>query len=423
MKQTNIQETLNFLSKELTKKLLITLGLLTLIRLGTFIPVPGIDQTYLTNFLKNSPIAGFVNTFSDGGKVVIGLFTLNIFPYINACILMQVLVSTIPSLEYAQKEDGAAGRQKITQITRYITLGWAIIQSASIAIFLKDVLFDWNWNLALQIIICLTTGAIVVMWFSELITEHGIGNGSSLLIFTNIVSNLPNLANIIFSKTEPISNASKACVILILFVSICGIIYLQEAVRIVSLVSSKELNTSDKGFSTELSKGNYIPLRLNQAGVMPIIFTATLLVLPAYFVNLGFIPNITFGIFSKVIYWITYFILILLFSYLYSTVVLSPKDISKNLRRMAVTVPKIRPGEPTTFFFQQIMKRITFIGAIFLAIITTLPNVVELFLNVPNLKGLGTTSLLILVGVTIDTTREVRSIVLSNIYKNMIDLD
>ena len=141
--------------KELSIKLLITLGILILVRLGTFIPVPDIDQEYLSNFLKNSSIAGFLNTFSGGSTFVIGLFTLNIFPYINASILMQILVSTVPDLQKLQKEEGSPGRQKITQITRLLSLGWAIIQSSTIAFFLKNVLFDWDLNLAFQIIVCL----------------------------------------------------------------------------------------------------------------------------------------------------------------------------------------------------------------------------------------------------------------------------
>jgi preprotein translocase subunit SecY len=410
--------------KELTSKLLITLGLLILVRIGTFIPVPGIDQEYLSNFIKNSPISGFLNTFSGGDTFVIGIFTLNIFPYINASILMQLLVSLVPSLEKLQKEEGAAGRRKITQITRLISLGWALIQSTSIAFFLKNVLFNWNLNFAFEIILCLTTGSMIVMWISEIITEHGIGNGASLLIFTNIVSNLPNLAKTLISdQTAPITLTSKISIFLIFFMAISGIVYLQEGVRLVPLVSSKELNITEKGLANDLGTANYIPLRLNQAGVMPIIFTAALLVLPVYIINAGFLPSIPiefFAKFSKLLYWSAYFSLILGFSYFYSTIVLNPKDISNDLRKMAVTVPGIRPGESTTYFFKETMTRITFIGAIFLATIATLPNVIEGLLNVSNLKGLGTTSLLILVGVTIDTTREVRSVILSNIYKDMV---
>jgi len=406
----------------LLTRILVSLGLLILIRIGTFIPVPGIEQSYLSNFIQNNAIAGFLNSFSGKDAFVIGVFTLNIFPYINASILMQLLTNTIPALEKLQKEDGTAGRREITKITRYITLGWAIIQSAGIALFLKNVLFNWNVELALQIIICLTTGSLIVMWLSELITEYGIGNGASLLIFTNIVSNLPNLTKSLFNSNTNVG--TNIILILIVLLAISGIVVLQEGVRIVPLISSKQLRVNLTRFDTsDTADSNYIPLRLNQAGVMPIIFTATILVLPTYFVNLGLLGDLNLPIlnqYGKYLYWVAYFGLVLGFSFFYSTIVLNPKDISKDLRKMGVAVPNIRPGASTTYYFTQTMKRITFIGAILLATITTLPNVIESLVNISNLKGLGTTSLLILVGVTIDTTREIRGVILSNIYKNML---
>ena len=408
-------------NKELIKKCLITFGILTFIRVGTFLPVPGIDQEYLANNIKNTPIASFVNTFAGGGNFIIGLFTLNIFPYINASILMQVLVSTSPNLQKLQKEGGGNGRRQITQITRLICLGWALIQSTSIVLFLKTVSFDWSFILGFQILICLTTGAMVVLWLSELITEIGIGNGPSLLIFINIASNLPNLARTIFTDQNNLG-VLKILVGFILYVAICGTIYLQEALRLVPLISANELEKPRGVYGSKVSRQNYVPLKLNQAGVMPIIFTATILVLPAYLINLNFFSflKIEFLLkFSKFFYWIAYFILILVFSTYYSRIVLNPSQISKELRTMAVSIPGIRPGKRTTYFLKQTMKRVTYVGAILLAILTTLPNLLEVVMNTSNLKGLGTTSLLILVGVVIDTKREIDSILLTNQYENM----
>jgi preprotein translocase subunit SecY len=398
------------------KKCTLTLSILTFIRLGTFIPVPGIDHLYVANYIQNSPIANFVNTFSGGGIFVIGLFTLNIFPYINASILMQVLVSALPNLEKMQKEEGASGKKKITQITRLICLIWALIQSTTIALFLKTILFDWNYSLATEIIISLTTGAMIVLWLSEIITESGIGNGPSLLIFMNIVSNLPNLSRSLFEGQENIW-VLKSIVTTILFIAISGIIYLQEGTRMVPLLSAKQLNQENTNLSS-----NYLPLRLNQAGVMPIIFTATILVLPAYLVNLNLftVPKILLNSkFSKIFYWIAYFGLTLVFSSFYSTIVLNPQDVSNNLRKQAVTIPGIRPGKQTTYFLKQTMKRVNYIGAILLAILTTLPNVLGIVGNNSNLKGLGTTSLLIIIGVIIETLREIRSLLLTNRYENI----
>lgn len=408
----------------LLNRILISIGLLLIVRIGTFIPVPGIEQEYLSNFVQNSPIGGFLNTFSSGGKFIIGLFTLNIFPYINASILVQLLVSVFPNLQKLQKEEGSAGRRKITQITRYISLGWALIQSTTIAFFLKTILFNWNLLLAFQIILCLTAGAMIVMWISELITEYGIGNGASLLISTNIISNFPKFAQTLVQETDNNLTLSSGILIgSIFFIAICGITLLQEGARVIPLISSKQLSQNEKS-SYQLFAGkntNYVPLRLNQAGVMPIIFTTAILVLPNYLISIGILPNINIP-FSKYLYGLTYFTLILGFSYFYSKIVLDPKDISNQLRKLAVTVPGIRPGKCTTYYFSQILKRTTFIGAILLAIIAALPNVIETVLHISNLRGLGTTSLLILVGVTVETRREIRDVILSNIYTNMDNL-
>jgi len=406
----------NGFNSKFFKKCCTTFAILIFIRLGTFIPVPGIDHLYVANYIKNSSIANFVNTFSGGGIFVIGLFTLNVFPYINASILMQVLVSAVPALEKLQKEEGASGKRKITQITRLICLGWAIIQSTTIALFLRTILFDWNFMLAGEIVVSLTTGAMIVLWLSEIITESGIGNGPSLLIFINIVSNLPNLTHSLFEGPQN-TLVLKSIVAVTLFIAISGIIYLQEGTRMVPLLSAKELS-QDKKFNVD----NYIPLRLNQAGVMPIIFTGTLLVLPAYLVNSNLVSIPEFLLiskFSKFFYWVAYFSFILIFSSFYSTIVLNPQDVSNNLRKQAVTIPGIRPGKQTTYFLKQTMKRINYIGAILLAILTTLPNILGVVGNNSNLKGLGATSLLIIIGVIIETLREIRSLLLTNQYENV----
>ena len=408
----------------LLKRLLLSLGILIFIRLGTFLPVPGIDHGYLAFYIqRHSLTRSLVSTFSGNDTFVIGLFTLNIFPYINASILMQVLISTVPSLRKLQKEEGSFGRRRLNQIIRFICLGWSIIQSTSIAFFLKNILFDWNLQLAFEIVVCLTTGAMIVLWVSELITEYGLGNGASLLIFTNIASSLPNLAKSILTESSDYLNPVSIFLIAVLFfIVMCGIILLQEGSRIIPLISAKQLSQNNPVVS-DLPKNNYIPLRLNQAGVMPIIFTASILVLPNYLINAGIIPIATLPFLlksSKLIYWVSYFTLILTFSYFYSTIVLNPKDISQELQKMAVSIPGVPPGKATTYYLKQIMKRITFIGAFFLAILTTFPNIIEAVLHVSNLKGLGATSLLILVGVTLDMTRQIRSVILSNIYKEML---
>ena len=410
----------------LLTRLLLSLGILIFIRIGTFLPVPGINHGHLAFYLeRHSMTKSLVSTFAGNNTFVIGIFTLNIFPYINASILMQVLTSVFPSLSKLQKEGGAEGRRTISKLTRLITLGWALIQSFSIAFYLKRALFDWNIYLAIEIIIWLTTGAMIVLWLSEIVTEYGLGNGASLLIYTNIVSNLPNLAKNLFVETNTdISIISWLSIISIFFIAISGIVLLQEGTRIIPLISSRQLNQPTRRSVTTLTeiKNNYIPLRFNQAGVMPIILTTAVLVVPNYISNLGLLPVVTLPVFiksSKIFYWIIYFTLILLFSSFYSTIVLNPKDISNELQKMAVSIPGIRPGIETTFYLKKVMERVTYLGAIMLAILATLPNLIEAILPGSNFNGLGTTSFLILVGVILDLSREVRSIILSNIYNDM----
>ena len=411
----------------LLNRLLLSLGILVFIRIGTFLPVPGINHGHLAFYLeRHSMTKSLVSTFAGNSTFVIGLFTLNIFPYINASILMQILISAFPNLSKLQKEGGGEGRRTINKLTRLVTLGWALVQSFSIAFYLKRALFDWNIYLAIEIIIWLTTGAMIVLWLSEIITEYGLGNGASLLIYTNIVSNLPNFGkNLFVNVGNNVSFISWLFIALIFFIAIYGIVLLQEGTRIVPLISSKQLNQPVRSFSTLTDiENNYIPLRFNQAGVMPIILTTAVLVVPTYITNLGLLPILTLPAFlksSKLIYWVSYFILILLFSSFYSTIVLNPKDISNELQKMAVSIPGVRPGIETTFYLKQVMQRVTYLGAIMLSILATLPNLIETILPGSSFNGLGTTSLLILVGVILDLSREIRSIILSNIYNDMFN--
>jgi preprotein translocase subunit SecY len=404
------------------KRLLVTLGVLLFVRIGTFLPVPGINHSDLTFYIQSHAVTrSLVSTFAGDNTFVIGLFTLNIFPYINASILVQLIVGFSPKLAKLQKEGDLAGRRAINRLTRFITLIWAIIQSVSLTLYLKQILFDWNYTLAFEIILWLTTGAMIVLWLSELVTDYGLGNGASLLIYTNIISSLPNLTKTIFSENSAnLTVFSEIGIGLLIFASLYGIVFLQEGVRTIPLISSKQLNQTS--LQDSVNNNNYIPLRFNQAGVMPIILTTTILVVPNYISNLGLLPNFNLPInFQSLqfIYWIGYFGLILLFSSFYSTIVLNPKDISDQLQKMAVTIPGIRPGIQTTFYLKQLMKRITLVGATMLATLATIPNFFESTLSITSLNGLSTTSLLILAGVVFDLVREVKNIYYSNVYNNM----
>lgn len=404
------------------QRLLISLGVILFIRIGSFLPIPGINHTDLALYIQNNPFArNIVSTFSGKDTFVIGLFTLNIFPYINASIFIQLIVAFSPSLAKLQKEGDLNARRSLNRLTRFVTLIWAIIQSIGLGLYLRPILFNWNTQLLLEIVVWLTTGAMIVLWLSELVTDYGLGNGASLLIYTNIVSSFPNLCKTLI--TENLDNLTLPSITIIsglIILSLCGIVLLQEGVRRIPIISSKQLNQRRVGSSNLIN--NYIPVRLNQAGVMPIILTTTVLVLPGYISNLGIFPQLNLpisniGLLGKIIYWIFYFGLILLFSSFYSTIVLNPKDIADQLQKMAVTIPGIRPGVQTTFYLKKVMNRLTVLGAVILALLATLPNIIEVILQISSLNGLSTTSLLIMAGVLVDISKEVDDIIYSNIYK------
>jgi preprotein translocase subunit SecY len=413
----------NEIKSIILKRSAITLGILLFLRLGTFLPVPGINHSDLALYIQSHSVTrSLVSTFAGNDTFVIGLFTLNIFPYINASILVQLILGFSPKLSKMQKEGDLEGRRSINRLTRLITLGWAIIQSVTLSIYLKQILFDWNYSLALEIVLWLTTGSMIILWLSELITDYGLGNGASVLIYTNIISSLPNLINrLVFDEqTKNFTFVSGIGITLLLFAALYGIVFLQEGLRIVPLISSKQLNQSES--QNYVISENYIPLRFNQAGVMPIILTTAILVVPNYLINLEFFPKLNLPIDLESLsffYWVGYFLLILLFSSFYSTIVLNPKDISDQLQKMSVAIPGIRPGIQTTFYLKQVMKRTTLIGATMLATLATIPNFIESIFSITNLNGLSSTSLLILAGVVLDLVREVKNIYFSNVYNNM----
>lgn len=401
----------------LLTRLLFSLGILLLIRVGTFLPVPGINHSDLAFYIERHSVAkNLISTFSGENTFVIGVFTLNIFPYINATIFIQLLLGFSPKLAKLQKEGDFNGRRSISRLTRLITLLWAIVQSIGVTLYLRQILFDWNYTLAAEIVLWLTTGSMIVLWLSELITEYGLGNGTSLLVYTNIISNLPNiLKRLVLENSENLTLPSILGITLLIFSSLYGIVFLQQGIRKIPLISSKQLNQ----FSGQDEINSYLPLRLNQAGVMPIILTTAFLVIPNYIVNLQIFQWLNFLSSFKILYWIGYFVLILTFSSFYSSIVLNPKDLSDQLQKMAVTIPGIRPGLQTTFYLKQIIKRITLLGATILAIIVVVPNFIESTLNITGLSSLSTTSLLILAGVVLDLIREIDNIYYSNVYNNM----
>jgi len=313
-------------------RIFLTLILIILSRFGTFIPIPGVDHDAFYQSISSNPIVSFLNIFSGGGFASIGVFALGIVPYINASILIQLGTTSISSLEKLQKEEGEAGRQKISQITRYVALGWAVVQSIGVSFWVRPYVFNWDTQFILEMTIALTTGSILVMWISEQITEKGIGNGASMLIFVNIISGLPKLIQQSASSISTNSISELIILALIFLVMIIGIIFIQEGTRRIPIISARQL-----GKGQVENKTSYLPLRLNQGGVMPIIFASAFLVLPAYISQLTTNPTIIniATLFSpnggnKSLYLLFYFLLILFFSYFYASLILNPADVSKN---------------------------------------------------------------------------------------------
>jgi preprotein translocase subunit SecY len=382
-----------------------------------------VDHDAFYQSISNNPIVSFLNIFSGGGFASIGVFALGIVPYINASILIQLGTTSIPSLEKLQKEEGEAGRQKISQVTRYIALGWAIIQSIGVSFWVRPYVFNWDIQFVIEMTLALTTGSMLVMWISEQITEKGIGNGASMLIFVNIISGLPKL---IQQSSGPVENKGNLfeliALALIFLIMIIGIIFIQEGTRRIPIISARQL-----GKGQIQNKTSYLPLRLNQGGVMPIIFASAFLVLPAYIsqittnsIILSISNLLSPSSTNKSIYLLFYFLLILFFSYFYASLILNPSDVSKNLKKMESSIPGIRPGKATTDYLQKTLNRLTFLGALFLAFIALVPSLIESITNISTFKGLGATSLLILVGVAIDTSKQVQTYLISKNYENIL---
>ncbi len=407
-------------------RILVTIGLLILVRLGVHLPVPGIDRVAFSQNVQNSPLIGFLDLFSGGGLSALGIFALGILPYINASIIVQLLTAALPSLEDMQKNDGEAGRRKISQITRYVSLAWAILQSVGIAIWVSPFAQVPAPLFIAQTALALTAGSMFVMWISELVTERGIGNGASLLIFINIVSVLPRSLGQTFelAQSGDTQVVGRVIVLLLVFlVTIVGIVFVQEGTRRIPIISARR----QVGRKVYRESRSYLPLRLNQGGVMPIIFASSVLIVPSFLaqsLNNPFLVQVA-NVLSPSgpapwAYALFYLTLILFFSYFYASLIVNPVDMSQNLKKMGASIPGIRPGQKTSDYIEKVLNRLTFLGAIFLGLVAIVPTAVESAIGVQTFRGFGATSLLILVGVAIETAKQVQTYVISQRYEGMV---
>jgi preprotein translocase subunit SecY len=416
-------------AKDLRNRVLITLGLLLLVRLGIYIPVPGIDRAAFQDFIaRGGQLIGFLDIFTGGGISTLGVFGLGILPFINASIILQLLTSALPQLEDLQKNEGEAGRRKIAQYTRYVALGWGILQSVVFALILRPYAIAGTSELVfvLQTAVALVTGSMVVMWISEVITERGIGQGASLVIYLNIVATLPRAlgSTIELAQSGDRSTVGGIVVLVAVFlVTIVGIVCVEEGNRRIPIVSAKR----QVGGASLSARQSYLPLKLNAGGVMPIIFASAVVFLPLTIANITKQPlliNIAAALSPNSgtpwVYALLFFALIIGFSFFYATLTINPVDVATNLKRSGVAIPGVRPGSATATYLSGVQNRLTLLGALFLGAVAIIPSAVESATQVKTFQGLGATSLLILVGVAIQTAKQLQTAVISQRYEGMV---
>ncbi len=414
---TTFFQRLTFLitDKALRNRLLFVFGALAIFRILAVIPIPGVNAAQLELFFANNQFFGLLNLFSGGGLSSLSIVMLGVAPYITASIIMQLLTMMIPALKQLYQEEGEIGRQKFSQYTRLLSVPIAVIQGISFLLILErqGVLTTLTpFQFAVNLVV-ITAGSILLMWIGELISEFGLGNGVSLIIFAGIVSGLPQqVSQLLFSfdATQlPLYLGFLAAAVL----TIAAVVLISEAERPVPVTYAKRV----RGMKFVGGAGStYLPLRLNQAGVIPIIFALSLLLIPQMFASFfqtssnAILQNISSSILSAFqhlgLYGTLYFIFVFFFTYFYTAVTFDPHQISENLQKNGAFIPGVRPGQPTSEYLAKIITRITFVGALFLAIIAVLPIIMQWATGITTL-ALGGTALLIVVSVILDLSRRI----------------
>ncbi|NCU41349.1 MAG: preprotein translocase subunit SecY [Candidatus Moranbacteria bacterium] len=401
---------------DIRNKILFVLALLVVYRLAANIPLPGVDIGRVQALFEDNQILGLLNIFSGGGLSNISIVLLGIGPYITASIIMQVLTMVVPQLEQMYKEEGEAGRQKFTMITRIITIPLAIIQTFGMISLLKaqQILIDLSSFDTLVLVIIATAGTIFLMWLGELITEKKIGNGVSIMIFAGIVASMPSILSRVFSTFDSTELFTYLIFLGIGLITIAGVVFVNEGQRNIPISYAKKM----RGGRQSGGSSTHLPLRVNQAGVIPIIFAVSIVLFPSFIgsvlaqssnASLASMGTFLTTVFQdQVIYGIVYFTLVILFTYFYTAVVFDPKKIAENLQKQGGFIPGIRPGKNTQEYLGRITSRITLFGSVFLGSIAVLPIVVQGFTNISTLT-LGGTSILIAVSVVIEMVKQMES--------------
>jgi preprotein translocase subunit SecY len=402
---------------ELRAKLLFTAAMIAIYRFGCYVPTPGIDIQALEEFFKsgNAGVVGFLDLFSGGALARVAVFALGIMPYITASIIMQLLTVVIPKLEELAKE-GEQGQKVITKYTRWLTVGLAMVQSVGYVFLFQqyNALPDLTWWRGALIVTTLVAGAVAVMWLGELITARGIGNGMSIMIFISIVSRIP-------SGTKKLLTQSPVSIVLFIIIALAvvvAVIWITTGERRISVQYAKRV----VGRRMMGGQSTFIPLKVNMAGVIPVIFASSVMLIPATFAQ--FIDTPVTNWFknafspSSFAYLVGEAILIVIFTYFYTAVTFNPIDQADNLKKYGGFVPGVRPGRPTAEYLDRILTRLTFVGALFLAAVAVLPWFLFRFMDVP--FYFGGTSLLIVVGVALDTMRQMEAQLLMRHYEGFL---
>ena len=405
---------------ELRQKVLFTLAMFMVFRLGTHIPVPGVNAEVIEQLFNSGSLFGMLDLFAGGALSKFSIFAMSITPYINASIIMQLLTVVVPTFESWSKE-GEEGRKKISKITRYGTVILGFVQATGMAYGLKDAIINPSIGSILLIALTLTAGTTFLMWLGEQITEKGIGNGISLIIFAGIVSSLPKGIGVIYKYLQAgtISYFNVALFLIIAIAMIVLVIAIQQGQRRIPVQYAKRV----VGRKMYGGHSTHIPLKVNQAGVIPIIFASSVLMFPvtiAQFINIPWVKTLA-GYFA----WGTplqtalYALMIVFFTYFYTAVTLNISDMAENLKKYGGFIPGLRPGKPTADYLDRVMTRITLAGAVFLAFIAILPNFVAAITHIEGVY-FGGTALLILVGVALDTMKQIEAMVLMRHYQGFM---
>ena len=405
---------------ELRQKVVFTLAMFIVFRAGTHIPVPGVNAAMIEQLFTSGNLFGLLDMFSGGALSKFSIFAMSITPYINASIILQLLQVVVPTLERWHKE-GEEGRKKINKLTRYGTVVLGFIQAIGMAIGLRVAINDPSVGSILMIAITLTAGTVFLMWIGEQITAKGIGNGISLIIFAGIVSRLPDGMAVIFNylRAGTISVLSVILFVVLAIVMIVFVVAITQGIRKVPVQYAKRV-VGRKMYGGHTS---YIPLKVNQAGVIPIIFASSVLMFPvtiAQFIDIPWIKTVA-GWFA----WGTplqttlYLLMIVFFTYFYTAVSMNIGEMSDNIKKYGGFIPGLRPGKPTTDYLDKIMSRITMAGAVFLALVAVMPNLIVWTTSIEGVY-FGGTALLIVVGVALDTMKQIESLILMRHYQGFM---